>query len=234
VISLTREDAIFWISLTFLGAGIYFVPEQGVSTVVFGWFLMLAGLAGLAYSTRQLWKGDVAGVYLHYPGRVLTVLTFAGVIAGAFIERNIESFAQPTQVSVRAQTVGPSAKAEEVLTDLRLHFLGGHQAPQELHQDNVFGWYTLWNEGVTMKGLSPEGKLLGEATTNPWWWIFVIFDHPVSYHELTVSFSSPGFPSYEVKQSTTRSVIIVVQGDIPAGDMEIYAVLAPPSKAPQY
>jgi hypothetical protein len=54
------------------------------------------------------------------------------------------------------------------------------------------------------------------------WNLFVVFDKPTKISQVTVSFSAPDFPQYEVKQTSNRSVVINVSGSIPAGYLEIY------------
>jgi hypothetical protein len=68
-----------------------------------------------------------------------------------------------------------------------------------------------------------QGQKIHETMLYPESWaIFVLFEKPTNYADVNVSFSNPGFPQYEVKQTTNRSLLVSVSGSIPAGFLEIY------------
>jgi hypothetical protein len=117
--------------------------------------------------------------------------------------------------------IGP---AGAIKTELRLQFYGDTRIPTEIRADNIYDWYTLWSPHAEASFTDATGKVLSSTVLSAKSWnIFVIFETPTRYRELSVSFSAPGFPQYEVKKATERYAIINVQADIPAGALEIYA-----------
>ena len=108
----------------------------------------------------------------------------------------------------------------KIKTELRLQFFGSTKIPTEIYSDNIYSWYALQCPTVTL--LFDNKKTKNEIFC---WNIFITFNRPIEFREITVSFSNPGFPPCEVKCRDQRFIIIVVLGNIPAGEMEIYAKL---------
>jgi len=114
-------------------------------------------------------------------------------------------------------------KLGNIKTELRLQFFGGPRPPTQIYQDNIYAWDALWGPSAAISYLDANKQQLGKNIIIPENWnIFVVFQKPTLYNEVTVSFSSPGFPQYEVKQSTNRSIVVNVSGSIPEGFLEIY------------
>jgi len=125
-------------------------------------------------------------------------------------------------------TATPDDQAQEragrIKTELRLRFPGKVEKPDEVHADNIESWYTLWTPSAALSWQDANQKQVGSSIIIPVnWAIFAVFKKPTVYRELTVSFSDPGFPRWEIKAQTNRFFIINVSGDIPAGNLEIYA-----------
>src|SRR5216683_1471290 len=112
-----------------------------------------------------------------------------------------------------------------ISTTLRLQFFGGKIIPEQIQIDNIRTWYALYNPSVEIKTVDAQGRLLGVAASGTVWNIFIVFAKPIKYQQLVASFSSPGFPPCEFKQQTTMSVILVVEGEIPVGTLQVYAKL---------
>ncbi len=121
------------------------------------------------------------------------------------------------------RAIDVQTSASRIRTLLRVRFSGKLEAPVELESDNIESWYTLWTPSalVSFKDTHQTQQPLVRVPTN--WAVFVIFKKPSTYRQLNVSFSSTGFPMWEVKAAHTAYAIINVSGDIPAGDLEIYA-----------
>jgi len=121
------------------------------------------------------------------------------------------------------RAVGVHEEVGRVKTELRLRFSGKYERPEGIHADNIENWYTLWNERQEVSFFGEGNKQIGGLVSSGGWTIFVSFQKPTTYRELSVSFSDPGFPQWEVKLQTPRYVIISVSGPIPSGNLEIYA-----------
>jgi hypothetical protein len=114
-------------------------------------------------------------------------------------------------------------KIRHIKSELRLQFVGEPRPPNQIFMENIYTWYTLWSPSAAITMEDANKKQFGQSIIVPENWnIFVIFDRPTTVSEVTVSFSNPGFPPYEVKQTTNRSAIVNVSGSIPAGFLEIY------------
>jgi hypothetical protein len=115
-----------------------------------------------------------------------------------------------------------TANLSYVKTGLRLQFLGGQRPATQISAENIYSWYTLWTPSATLE-VGDKGQKIHETMVYPEnWAIFVVFEKPTKFSEVNIYFSSPGFPQYEVKQNTPRSLVINVSGSIPAGFLEIY------------
>jgi hypothetical protein len=114
-------------------------------------------------------------------------------------------------------------KHESRETAVRLQFLGGTVPPTEVYVKNIYHWYTLWSPSAALSWQDANRKQIkGETIVPVNWVIFIVFQQPTNYKEVSVFFSSPGFPQYEVKSATDRFVIVDVSGEIPAGYLEVY------------
>jgi hypothetical protein len=106
---------------------------------------------------------------------------------------------------------------------LRLQFFGDNRIPTEIAADNIASWFTGWSPSFVMTELDAQNQPRGSTVLPKTWFIFIAFDKPASFRQIVVSFSSPGFPPYEVKQQNNRVVVVMASGEIPAGSLEIYA-----------
>jgi hypothetical protein len=118
---------------------------------------------------------------------------------------------------------GDDLEPKEIRTSVRIQFYCNQTIPTEITRDNISSWYALWSPSATVIAKDAEGKEIERHLFPKNWNIFVIFKKPTKYRQLIVSFDSPGFPPYEVKQSGDLWAIINVSGDIPAGVLQVYA-----------
>jgi hypothetical protein len=132
-------------------------------------------------------------------------------------------------IRFKAERMKSVASAGATLTELRLQFSGKDEQPEEIERHNIYEWYAQWNPSITLSpqypSTVPPAKRTGPTTiySPPHWTIIVLFNEPIAYHEVVVSFSSPGFGSYEVRKPTDRSVLVNVAGQVPVGVLELYA-----------
>jgi hypothetical protein len=118
---------------------------------------------------------------------------------------------------------GTDVEATEVNTVVRIQFYGDQQIPTEIARENIASWYALWSPSASVTLKDAAGNDVERHLFPKNWNIFVMFAKPSKYRQIIVSFDRPGFPPYEVKQSSDRWAIINVSGDIPLGIMQIYA-----------
>lgn len=119
-------------------------------------------------------------------------------------------------------SVGANDVPQPILTQIRWQFIGGEQSPIVLYENNIATWYTLWTPSVQMQGLDVHGKIVSKASAGPCWFIFLTFTRPITFKQLTLI--SPNISSWEVKQTSDRAAIILVNQDIPAGVVEVSTI----------
>lgn len=128
-------------------------------------------------------------------------------------------------LSIKPTFVQATDNVGSVKTELRLQFPGGPRPPTSIRMDNIYRWYAMWSPSAAISLADAGSTQFGQTMVIPENWnLFVVFDKPTKASQVTVSFSSPGFPQYEVKEVTERSVIINISGSIPMGYLEIYVM----------
>lgn len=144
----------------------------------------------------------------------------AGLWADVFLRRREAPAAPLARASVVAKV--SDLKPELTPVELLLQFHGGPNAPTELRSENVLQWYTLWNAEFnsffTNEDRSQREKVFSMPRT---WTIFVLFDKPAKFKQITVLFGSDNGPGFEVKSQNAFTAIITSNGDIPAGVLAI-------------
>lgn len=118
-----------------------------------------------------------------------------------------------------------SDKPKKLKTCLRLQFFGDNKTPIKSHSENIHYWYSMWSESKNILMQKSDGQVVHQSLIPKTWTIFVTFEKPISFTQMEVSFSAPGFPGHEVKHTNSRFAIIHIQGDVPAGSLEISALL---------
>jgi hypothetical protein len=162
------------------------------------------------------WLAWIYGKFFanHHPvWGYVTVCIFASAVAALCWARGIEKYNEDQSTRITGS----------VPTELRLQFFGGPKPPTEIRKKNIYSWYTLWGPSATLSLADANRNPLHQEIIVPENWnIFVVFERPTAVEGITVSFSNPGFPQYEIKQTTNRSVVLNVSGSIPAGFLEVY------------
>jgi len=199
------ESPAFAISATLALAIVGVVMAMHPEWRVAGWLLIASLAALLLYSLAALILGA------HPEATRTTALVGAAAcgllvgLAGLFALDNPWGSA-------------PSAKRAFV----RMFFFGDDQNPTEMASENVPIWYAYFNPSMQATYVSTEdGQQKTLAVIPKTWVIFLVFDKPTEYKEITVSLSAPGLPVYDVRQPTKRSVIVSFRSDIPADTLEI-------------
>jgi hypothetical protein len=175
-----------------------------------GWIVIAVGLAILGYAIAAFVTGRISPERLAMPfSAVAAALGFALVIATGLA---FDPYAFRT----------PDTTATPIRSVLRLQFYGDERVPTAIENQNVATWYTLYSPRAAMISTdNATGKKTTVAEIPKSWAIFMTFDRPTTFNEVTVSLSSPGLPAYDIKQTTTRSVLVTFSSDIPAGTLEI-------------
>ena len=128
------------------------------------------------------------------------------------------------RVSYYQDRIGEQKQSDYTATGARIIFYGNDQLPKEDHVNNINTWYALFSPRIVITIKNSGGKLLPEKAVSPkTWTVFLLFEKPIKYRQLVVTFSGGVLPPYEVKQQSSRFAIISVSDDIPAGELYIYA-----------
>jgi len=105
---------------------------------------------------------------------------------------------------------------------LRLQFFGDDRIPTEIRSENVTTWFAYFTPRIKAESKdAATGKVSPLFETSKVWVLFLTLDKPTNYREVTVGFSAPGLPIYDVMQSTPRSIVVQFRGEIPTGAIEI-------------
>lgn len=100
-------------------------------------------------------------------------------------------------------------------TMLRLQVYADTRTPLRREHANIWRWYTLRN---VIYGRDAQGA---QTTAALQFFVFLVFENPAAVGQITVV--SPDFrlPPYEVKDSGPRHAIIIFNGPMADGDLEI-------------
>ena len=98
---------------------------------------------------------------------------------------------------------------EESDTYLKLQFGSPDTIPSAVDSKNVFRWYAL---KTMFKEFDPQTKTFNEASRV--WTITITFDRPINFHQIKIDGNGSPLPSYEVKDSSQRTLIVVFGGNI--------------------
>jgi len=124
------------------------------------------------------------------------------------------------------KTVGPEAAPAFVETVLRLQFFGDRRVPRDVGNQNVATWFAYYSQSVQVTPTDDKGnRLPGGFEVPPTWIILVVLERPSIYRQGIASFSNPELaPPIEVRQATTRSIVVTTGALLPAGVLEISTV----------
>jgi len=174
-----------------------------------GWLVVAACLGVVAWATSSYLTGKNPTLAVRYFSLLAGVAGALFVASAAFL---FDRAAFPLSSAIVA--------ADAAL--VRIQFFGTDQLPTEVRRENIADWFAYYAPSVRATYKSTEdGKDKVFAAIPKTWAIFVVFDKPTIYREVTVGFSAPGLPIYDVMQRTQRSVIASFRSDIPAGTLEI-------------
>lgn len=107
--------------------------------------------------------------------------------------------------------------AVERQTDLRLQFGAINTMPVEVGKHNIWRWYAL-RTAVQVRDENGNTKEIGS------WSVFVVFDLPITFHQICIDSGGAVIPPHEVKDSSQRTVVMVFLGEMSGVVVHIYAV----------
>ena len=118
--------------------------------------------------------------------------------------------------------VSPSAAslATPVNTMIRIQTYSDTRLPTRRQHENIWRWYSMSNH---IRGRSADGD---ETDLAFQFILFLVFETPISVGQILVSSPDIHLPSHEVKDSGPRHAIIVFNGSVGAGEIEVR--VAPP------
>jgi hypothetical protein len=115
-----------------------------------------------------------------------------------------------------------SVQTNATYASVRIQFYGDDRLPTEIRNENVMDWYAYYSPSArSVYKDKATGKEETIALIPKSWAIFLVLKRPVDYREITIGFSAPGLPVYNVLQRSQNSIVIGFSGDIPAGELEI-------------
>lgn len=183
-------------------------------------------LAAVALAADQAIKGStelrkrLAGL-LHRPLWNYAPLVLIGISALLVVGQQLGVIGR------RAQNVEPGeVQVAFVDTTLRLQFFGDRRIPHDLGSQNVATWFAYFSPSIQVTPADDKGnRMPGGFEVPPNWVILVVLDRPSSYRQGIATFSNPEIaPPIEVRQATTRSIVVTTGALLPAGILEISLV----------
>lgn len=99
---------------------------------------------------------------------------------------------------------------------VKLMFTSNNVVPCQIDSDNVFRWYSLKNY---VRFVAPDG--FSEQCANTI--VYISFQMEICPNFCDIFSTDFVVPKYEVKDFTSRYLIIVFEGDIPPGMLQIVA-----------
>lgn len=181
------------------------LPEayQTLGLVVGLSMLTGAGIGFLLHVIKE-WRGGKAVE----PSDVI-ILGVAGIALFAVITLGALIWQRTKQSSVAehsAQTL--TAPAGKIATSLRLQFGDANSLPVGINLENVWRWYALKHIAA---GIDKKGKLQERVMS---WTLFIVFDNPITIKQLRAVGVGSALPSYEVKDLSDCSAVVVFGGDL--------------------
>jgi hypothetical protein len=205
------KEAIFWVGLTILGTGIYFLIEGGVGRKMFLALLFtVVGFSAVAYS--------VVNHYWPIPLNRIPVWVGLLLLTWALIGYDFYARKAVAPVDQRQENQQP-ASVTGIPTNLRLRFAGPNTTPTSVGQNNIWRWYAL---STTFMGLDAKTKELKPMGIG--WSIFLVFDKSITFSQISVDAGGSEMPPYEVKDSSSRSAVVIFRGDLTNVTVEIKAL----------
>ena len=104
---------------------------------------------------------------------------------------------------------------------LRLQFFGDDRIPTKIRQENVGCWFSYFTQHAKISFKDVSDKVIQTHEIPKNWAIYIVFEKPTSFNEVTVGFNAPGLPMYDVMHPNSRAIMVSFRGDIPAGELEI-------------
>lgn len=104
---------------------------------------------------------------------------------------------------------------------IRIQFFGDVRLPAVTRRVNIATWFTYFTPHARFEFKDKDGNVLQTHELPKAWAIFLVFDRPTDYRNLTVGFNAPGLPIYDIMQTGERAALVALRGDPPPGELEI-------------
>jgi hypothetical protein len=149
---------------------------------------------------------------------VVGTILFVTIIAYFSYQYGLNSNQTTPPAPIPSATVCPPMSASIIPTEIRLQFGGQNDLPIRITEDNIWRWYAMKTIDV---GINPKTKKLEERITG--WTIFLTLDKPINFSEVRVT-STNSLPRYAVQDSSERSAIIVIDGNLERSVLDVHFV----------
>jgi len=146
----------------------------------------------------------------------LLAVGVTGAAVGAWLHWGV------TKLDRKTRTVAPVPKR----TLLRLQFYGDLRFPTALEEENVYSWFAYRREQMKVKMQDKNGKTIETLVLSPSWYIFLVLEVEHDYRSVDLTYRSSEAVQSQVRQTTRRSIVVVIEQDMPAEQFEIRTVSA--------
>lgn len=167
-----------------------------------------------------VWAAPVISLFSSLPVQLVSSAVF-GAAFGAWLH----------SLAVKSDSIRLGSKNETSQLDflpravLRVKHHGSRATPDELYQENLRSWFSLYSKEVTLKAVMEPGHAPAEGVHFPSDWTFFLkFEKPVKYRQLQVEFSDGISLDVTCYQQDIDSVIVFIAGPVPKCEIEFRTV----------
>lgn len=109
-------------------------------------------------------------------------------------------------------------------TILRLQFYGDLRFPTAIEEENIFSWFAYRRDQLKVDVLDAGGNLIEKLALSPMWCISIILKDEQNYKSVDLNYRSSDSIQAQVRQTTLRSIFVVIEDDMPAEQFEIKTI----------
>ena len=109
-------------------------------------------------------------------------------------------------------------------TLLRLQFHGDLRFPTAIEEENVYSWFAYRRDQMKVDMKDADGNTIETLILSPMWCVFLVLDVEHEYRSVEITYRSSDSIQSQVRQTTPRSIVVVVEQDMPSEQFEIKTV----------
>lgn len=100
---------------------------------------------------------------------------------------------------------------------LRLRFSGRFDPPEEIVKENIRSWFAYWTPNAHFE--DQNGSKILEVPAS--WAIFITFERPVTYRQLSAHFTGARPTAWQVRQALPTVAVLTIDGGMPECELEV-------------